>query len=480
MVLNAVHDAGEQWASAGRQRRGAFAPTPRPAPRPRPLPPTGPSAARPRPGCRSFGSCSSACTSVPFPMAVLLMLTPAGGAFSQSVPLGGFIWLQSWGPLYAILHRISLGEKPPSACRRRGADAQRGDAGISLVAQAGIRAVAADVAVMSGPDLSMSVPFLAAALAYGVGRATALASSVLHVGQEAAIGSPRARGLDGQSFARLHATGHAPVRDARRPPAPYLRPRRHGPLHGFRAGRRRVTPSPPTAPRWRTPRSGDEPPARRGHPAVRIPRLEPREPGHAIPHQWPENYSAEAAMAARSAAATDATALVERHSKDVNVGTAHAHSASPKAESRTRPRSCRAHVDRLSEIGGITKDQAAAMTAEASLGGSWREGRDPIAGAERNARSWRGPDHPRARPGTACGTTASSTRCSTCGRRSPKRPGDTPPPPARASSRASRKATASNLTRMRAVRGPRLGEFHRRRRTGAQQAAQVRAEAQSD
>ena len=38
-----------------------------------------------------------------------------------------------------------------------------GDIGISLVAQAGIKAVASDVAVMSG-YLSMSVPFLAAAL----------------------------------------------------------------------------------------------------------------------------------------------------------------------------------------------------------------------------------------------------------------------------------------------------------------------------
>ena len=60
-----------------------------------------------------------------------------------------------------------------------------GDAGISLIAQAGIRAVASDVAVMSG-YLSMSVPFLAAALAYGLSKATVLATSVLAVGQDAA------------------------------------------------------------------------------------------------------------------------------------------------------------------------------------------------------------------------------------------------------------------------------------------------------
>ena len=60
-----------------------------------------------------------------------------------------------------------------------------GEIGISLVAQAGIRAVASDVAVMSG-YLSMSVPFLAAALAYGLSKATVLATSVLAVGQDAA------------------------------------------------------------------------------------------------------------------------------------------------------------------------------------------------------------------------------------------------------------------------------------------------------
>ena len=98
-----------------------------------------------------------------FPMAVLLMLTPAGGAIFRSY-VTGLIWLQSWGPLYAVLHRISMGE----AAERMSAAAAMpgGDIGISLVAQAGIRAVGSDVAVMSG-YLSMSVPFLAAAL---VGR----------------------------------------------------------------------------------------------------------------------------------------------------------------------------------------------------------------------------------------------------------------------------------------------------------------------
>ena len=186
MVLNAVHDAGEQWSTETGNAAALSAYTEARA------------EAQTVAAYRAIGR--QAETWVPllrivfeclyvgsFPMAVLLMLTPAGGAFVRAY-LGGFVWLQSWGPLYAILHRISLGE----AAERMAAAALMpgGDAGISLVAQAGIRAVAADVAVMSG-YLSMSVPFLAAALAYGVGRATSLASSVLHVGQEAASAAAR-------------------------------------------------------------------------------------------------------------------------------------------------------------------------------------------------------------------------------------------------------------------------------------------------
>ena len=43
-----------------------------------------------------------------FPMAVLLMLTPAGAAIFRTY-VTGLVWLQSWGPLYAVLHRISDG-----------------------------------------------------------------------------------------------------------------------------------------------------------------------------------------------------------------------------------------------------------------------------------------------------------------------------------------------------------------------------------
>ena len=181
MVLNAVHDAGEQWAAEAGNTAALQTYTEARA------------EAQTAAAYRAIGR--QAETWVPllrivfeclyvgaFPLAVLLMLTPAGLTIFRSY-VTGLIWLQSWGPLYAILHRISMGE----AAERMQAAALMpdGDVGISLVAQAGIRAVAADVAVMSG-YLSMSVPFLAAALAYGLSKATVLATSVLAVGQDAA------------------------------------------------------------------------------------------------------------------------------------------------------------------------------------------------------------------------------------------------------------------------------------------------------
>ena len=130
MVLNAVHDAGEQWASEAGNAAALRAYTEARA------------EAQTVSAYRAIGR--QAETWVPllrivfeclyigaFPMAVLLMLTPAGTAIFRSY-VTGLIWLQSWGPLYAVLHRISMGE----AAERMAASALMpgGDAGISLVA----------------------------------------------------------------------------------------------------------------------------------------------------------------------------------------------------------------------------------------------------------------------------------------------------------------------------------------------------------
>ena len=80
------------------------------------------------------------------------------------------------------------------------------------------------------------------------------------------------------------------------------------------------------------------------------------------------NWSAEAATA-RTAAATDSAALVERFSRDVNTGVAHSRGVT-ESEGQT-VQSLESHFEKLSEAGGITKEQAAALTSEAKAGGGF-------------------------------------------------------------------------------------------------------------
>ena len=376
MLLNAIHDAGEQWASEAGNAAALRAYTETRA------------EAQTVAAYRAIGR--QAETWVPllrivfeclyvgaFPMAALLMLTPAGGGFFRAY-LSGFVWLQSWGPLYAILHRIALGE----AAERMGAAALMpgGDIGISLVAQAGIRAVAADVAVMSG-YLSMSVPFLAAALAYGVGRATSLASSVLHVGQEAAIGAAREGSTGNLSLGSTQYDTHrfATLEGRQVRTSAHLDTGRYsgyspqGAAYTVAADGTAIADA--TAATSRLPASG-----------IRLSEslAASHETRAARSRTLAENFSAEAA-AARTAAATDATAMVERHARDVSVGAAHARGVTESESEQAQTLS--SHMDRLSEIGGISKDRAATLTADASIGGGF--GKVVRVGAGGRA-TWRG------------------------------------------------------------------------------------------
>ena len=360
MVLNAVHDAGEQWAAEAGNAAALRAYTEARA------------EAQTVSAYRAIGR--QAETWVPllrivfeclyvgaFPMAVLLMLTPAGAAIFRSY-VTGLVWLQSWGPLYAILHRISMGE----AAERMSAAALMpgGDAGISLVAQAGIRAVAADVAVMSG-YLSMSVPFLAAALAYGLSKATVLATSVLAVGQDAA-----------SSAAHEGTTGNLSLANTSHD------------THRYAAieGRQVRTSAHVDTERWTgyaaagagyTVAGDGSVIADAGAATSRIPAAGVRlseslatshEQRAAEARSLSRHFSAEAGQA-RNAAVTDATAMVERYAHDVSTGEAYARGVTESE--RAQAQALEAHYEKLSEIGGITRDQTAALTGEARLGGGW-------------------------------------------------------------------------------------------------------------
>ena len=360
MVLNAVHGAGEQWAAEAGNAAALRAYTEARA------------EAQTVAAYRAIGR--QAETWVPllrivfeclyvgaFPMAVLLMLTPAGTAIFRSY-VTGLVWLQSWGPLYAILHRISMGE----AAERMSAAALMpgGDVGVSLVAQAGIRAVAADVAVMSG-YLSMSVPFLAAALAYGLSKATVLATSVLAVGQDAASSAAHEGTTGNLSLANTSHDTH-----------------RYATIEG----RQVRTSAHVDTERWTgyaaagagyTVAGDGSVIADAGAATSRIPAAGVRlseslatshESRAAEARTLFRHWSAEAGQA-RNAAVTDATALIERYAHDVSTGEAHARGVSTSESAQAQ--ALEAHYEKLSEIGGISKSQAAVLTGEARVGGGW-------------------------------------------------------------------------------------------------------------
>ncbi len=360
MVLNAVHDAGEQWAAEAGNAAALQACTEARA------------EAQTVSAYRAIGR--QAETWVPllkivfeclyigaFPMAVLLMLTPAGTAIFRSY-VTGLIWLQSWGPLYAVLHRISMGE----AAERMSAAASMpgGDIGISLVAQAGIRAVGSDVAVMSG-YLSMSVPFLAAALAYGLSKATVLATSVLAVGQDAASSAAHESTTGNLSLANTgYDTHRFATLEGRR-----IRTSAH-------VDTDRYTGYAPAGAAMTVTGDGtvvaDAGAATSRIPAAGVRLSESLATSHetraAEARTLSRHWSAEAGEA-RNAAVTDATAMIDRYSHDVSTGTAHARGVSESESSQAQ--ALESHHEKLAEIGGITKDQAAVLTGQARVGGGW-------------------------------------------------------------------------------------------------------------
>ena len=96
------------------------------------------------------------------------------------------------------------------------------------------------------------------------------------------------------------------------------------------------------------------------------------------------HWSAEAGQA-RNAAVTDATGLIERYSHDVSTGEAYARGITESESSQAQQLD--SHVEKLAEIGGLTKNQAMNLTAEAKIGGGW----DIIAKIGANgAAMWRG------------------------------------------------------------------------------------------
>lgn len=114
-----------------------------------------------------------------FPLVFLLFLMPIGHQVIKSYFIG-FIWLQTWAPLYAILNLIMTGHAVGQS------QTLSGGMGMTIASHAGIAAVNQNIAEMAG-HLAWFIPFLAAGLAKGLVTTTSgLATSLLAIPQSAA------------------------------------------------------------------------------------------------------------------------------------------------------------------------------------------------------------------------------------------------------------------------------------------------------
>ncbi|MEM9838019.1 MAG: conjugal transfer protein TraG N-terminal domain-containing protein [Pseudomonadota bacterium] len=124
-----------------------------------------------------------------FPILFPLFLLPESGFRLLRGYVSGFVVLMAWGPLYVILHRIMMGT---AGSRSLGA-AYTPTSGeeITLVTQAGIEAVHADIAMIAG-YMTLMIPFVAGAIGKGAGTAfSGLSQTLLHPAQTAAQGAAR-------------------------------------------------------------------------------------------------------------------------------------------------------------------------------------------------------------------------------------------------------------------------------------------------
>ncbi len=118
-----------------------------------------------------------------FPFIFPMLLLPVIGRRFFSAYFGVFLWLQSWGPAYVILHRIMMGEAAEAT--QAAALMEGGTRALSLVTMSGIDEVNADVAMLAGFFLIL-IPFLTAGLARGAVAIGSLSQSILAPVQSAA------------------------------------------------------------------------------------------------------------------------------------------------------------------------------------------------------------------------------------------------------------------------------------------------------
>lgn len=123
-----------------------------------------------------------------FPVLFPIFLLPMAGIRLLRGYTFGFVALMSWGPLYVILHRITMGT---AGLKSLGASFTPSSGNeITLVTQSGIAGAHADIAMIAG-YLTLLIPFAAARLGQGAMAFGGLAQSFLQPAQSAAQAAAR-------------------------------------------------------------------------------------------------------------------------------------------------------------------------------------------------------------------------------------------------------------------------------------------------
>ncbi|MEL7539681.1 MAG: conjugal transfer protein TraG N-terminal domain-containing protein, partial [Pseudomonadota bacterium] len=123
-----------------------------------------------------------------FPVLFPVFLLPVAGLRLLRGYIFGFVALMAWGPLYVLLHRLTLGT---AEIRSLGASfTPLSGNEITLVTQTGIASVHSDIAMIAG-YLTLLIPFAAARLGQGAMAFGGLAQSFLQPAQSAAQAAAR-------------------------------------------------------------------------------------------------------------------------------------------------------------------------------------------------------------------------------------------------------------------------------------------------
>jgi conjugal transfer mating pair stabilization protein TraG len=127
-----------------------------------------------------------------FPLVILLCMIPslAGGVLRGYFTT--FFWLASWGPIYAILHRISMGHAKSYLTTEGGV----AGVGLNLGNQFALQQTMSDIAAMAG-YMSMFVPMLAYGIAKGGAAAMSSMTTSFMSGVQGAVSAAAHEGTTG-------------------------------------------------------------------------------------------------------------------------------------------------------------------------------------------------------------------------------------------------------------------------------------------